>query len=29
MSPPRTMLVLSVEDHLTFTLNFVFTPAGT
>jgi polyisoprenoid-binding protein YceI len=29
MSPPRTMLVLSVEDHLTFTLNFVITPAGT
>jgi len=28
MSPPRTMLVLSVEDHLTFTLNFVFTPAN-
>ncbi|HEX7103689.1 MAG TPA: YceI family protein [Nitrolancea sp.] len=28
MSPPRTMLVLSVEDHLTFTLNFVFTQAS-
>jgi polyisoprenoid-binding protein YceI len=28
MSAPRTMLVLSVEDHLTFTLNFVFTPTN-
>jgi polyisoprenoid-binding protein YceI len=27
MSPPRTMLVLSVEDHLSFTLQFVFTPS--
>jgi len=28
MSPPRTMLALSVEDHLTFTLSFVFTPTN-
>lgn len=27
MSPPHTMLVLSVQDHLTFELDFVFTPA--
>jgi polyisoprenoid-binding protein YceI len=27
MTPPRTMLVLSVQDHLTFELDFVFTPA--
>ena len=28
MTPPRTMLLLSVEDHLTFQLNFVFAPAS-
>src|SRR6185437_8999542 len=28
MSPPRTMLVLSVQDHLTFELDFVFARAS-
>jgi len=28
MTPPKTMLVLSVQDHLTFELDFVFAPAN-